>query len=105
MVLVFGQFIVLSAQGFVPIFNEYLAENLYMVHSAMVRVNLKDARINLGSRQQRFNIPDAPGTNLLSLEYKVTKNARLGLKIIKDHNGYHSKKLQLPHLRLPNLFE
>jgi type IX secretion system PorP/SprF family membrane protein len=90
-VLVFGQFIVLSAQGFVPIFNEYLAENLYMVHPAMVGVNLKNARVNLGSRQQWFNVPNAPGTNLLTLEYKATKNATIGLQLIKDHNGYHSK--------------
>jgi type IX secretion system PorP/SprF family membrane protein len=91
MVLVFGHFTVSSAQGFVPIFNEYLAENLYMVHPAMIGVNLKNARINLGSRQQWFNVPDAPGTNLLTLEYKATKNAILGLQLIKDHNGYHSK--------------
>ena len=90
-VLVFGQFMVISAQGFVPLLNEYLAENLYVIHPAMVGVNLKNARINLGSRQQWFNVPNAPGTNLLTLEYKATKNVSLGLQLLKDHNGYHSK--------------
>jgi type IX secretion system PorP/SprF family membrane protein len=90
-VLVFGQFMVISAQGFVPLFNEYLAENLYVIHPAMVGVNLKNARINLGSRQQWFNVPNAPGTNLLTAEYKATKNVSLGLQLLKDHNGYHSK--------------
>ena len=63
MVLAFGQFMVISAQGFVPLFNEYLAENLYVIHPAMEGVNLKNARINLGSRQQWFNVPNAPRNN------------------------------------------
>ena len=90
-ILITGYFQKGNAQGFVPLFNEYLSENLYMVHPAMVGTNLKNIRLNFGSRQQWFNIPDAPGTDLLTLEYKATKNAILGLQLIKDHNGYHSK--------------
>ena len=81
----------LSAQGFTPIFNEYLAENLYIAHPAMVGVNLNNMRVNLGSRQQWFNVPEAPGTNLLTLEYKASKNVVAGLQMVKDHNGYHSR--------------
>ena len=78
-------------QGFVPLFNEYLSENLYVIHPAMAGTNLKSMRINTGSRQQWFDLPEAPGTNLLTLEYRASKNSILGAQFISDHNGYHSK--------------
>lgn len=90
-ILLLGYFQKGNAQGFVPLFNEYLSENLYVIHPAMVGTNLINFRLNLGSRQQWFNIPEAPGTDLLTLEYKATRNVIIGMQFIKDHNGYHSK--------------
>ncbi len=81
-----------QSQGFIPMFNEYLSENLYVTHPAMVGVNLSGTRIQFGIRKQWFNIEDAPGTNLLTFEYKAKANSILGVQIINDHNGYHSKK-------------
>ena len=37
------------SQGFIPMFNEYLSENLYVIHPAMVGVNLSGARIQFGN--------------------------------------------------------
>jgi len=91
MVILLNSFNVKS-QGFIPMFNEYLSENLYVAHPAMVGVNLSGTRIQFGSRKQWFNIKEAPGTNLLTLEYKAKANSILGVQIINDHNGYHSKK-------------
>ena len=79
------------SQGFIPMFNEYLSENLYVIHPAMVGVNLSGARIQFGNRNQWFEIEDAPGTKLLTLEYKAKANSILGIQLIDDHNGYHSK--------------
>ena len=82
----------IKSQGFIPMFNEYLSENLYVTHPAMVGVNLSGARIQFGVRKQWFNLEEAPGTNLLTFEYKAKANSILGLQVINDHNGYHSKK-------------
>ncbi|MBL29670.1 MAG: hypothetical protein CMC81_00275 [Flavobacteriaceae bacterium] len=78
-------------QGFIPMFNEYLSENLYFIHPAMVGVNLSGTRIQFGNRQQWIDIQDAPGTKLLTLEYKAKANSIFGVQMIDDHNGYHSK--------------
>lgn len=78
-------------QGFVPLFNEYLSENLYMIHPAMAGTNLKTLRITTGSRQQWFDLPEAPQTNLLTIEYRASRNSNLGGQFLKDQNGYHSK--------------
>ena len=40
----------------VAMFNEYLSENLYVIHPAMVGVNLSGARIQFGNRNQWFEI-------------------------------------------------
>ena len=86
-------------------FNEYLSENLYFIHPAMVGVNLSGTRIQFGNRQQWIDIQDAPGTKLLTLEYKAKANSIFGVQLIDDHNGYHSKKFCLHNLWLSNLFK
>lgn len=77
------------AQGTQLFFQEYLAENLYLIHPAMAGVNLNGSRFHFGSRTQWMTLENAPKTQYASFEYQANAKNTLGLKFFNDHNGYH----------------
>ena len=80
----------LQAQEDIPLYQDYLSENYYLIHPAMAGHNLSGFRIATGIRKQWFNQKNAPSTQLLSLEFNPNPKNGLGFLFYKDSNGYNA---------------
>ena len=90
-ILFIGFFNLGQAQGTTLYFQEYLAENLYLIHPAMAGVNLSNTRFNFGSRSQWSGLENSPRTQYSSIEYQTNAQNTLGVKVFNDKNGYHNQ--------------
>jgi len=79
------------AQGYRLYFQEYLAENLYLIHPAMAGVNLSNTRFNFGTRTQWIDLENSPQTQFATFEYQASAQNTLGVKFYNDINGYHQQ--------------
>ena len=79
------------AQGYRLYFQEYLAENMYLIHPAMAGVNLGKTRFNFGTRTQWADLENSPQTQFASFEYQASAQNTLGAKFYNDANGYHQQ--------------
>ncbi|MGB0375822.1 MAG: PorP/SprF family type IX secretion system membrane protein [Flavobacteriaceae bacterium] len=80
----------LWSQEDLPLYQDYLSENYYVVHPAMLGHNLTKIRVATGLRKQWLNQKKSPTTQLLSLEYNPNPKNGLGLLVYNDSNGYNS---------------
>ncbi len=87
----------LTAQEGIPIYHDYLSDNLFLVHPSMAGASYC-GKVRMTGRMQWFGIEDAPALETLSFHTHLGENARTGIGaiIFNDQNGYHSQKgLQL----------
>lgn len=91
LIFLFGLFHLGQAQGTTLHFQEYLAENLYVIHPAMAGVNLSTSRFNFGSRSQWSGLDNSPRTQYSTIEYQANAQNTLGIKVFNDRNGYHNQ--------------
>ena len=83
---------IVKAQGTTLYFQEYLSENLYLIHPAMAGVNLNNTRFNFGSRSQWLGVDKSPSTQFSTIEYQANSQSTIGIKLYNDRNGYHNQK-------------
>jgi len=83
----------LSAQGTLPIYSDYLSDNVYLIHPAAAGVG-DCAKARFTARQQWAGIPNAPELQTLSVHTKFSENSNTGLGFVlfNDKNGFHSQK-------------
>lgn len=78
------------AQEGIPVYSDYLSDNLYLLHPSMAGAALAN-QIRLTARQQWFDVDDAPNLQTLSINGRVGDKVGLGGIAFADQNGYFSQ--------------
>jgi type IX secretion system PorP/SprF family membrane protein len=81
------------AQETLPIYQDYLSDNVYLVHPSAAGIG-NSSKLRFTARQQWAGVPDAPSLQTLSFHTKFSEysNAGYGFVLFNDKNGYHSQK-------------
>ena len=80
----------LYAQDGLPIYSDYFADNLYLVHPSMAG-GADYTKLRVTARQQWFDQDDAPNLQTLSFNTRLGERSGLGAIIFNDKNGFHSQ--------------
>ena len=82
-----------NSQETLPIYQDYLSDNVYLIHPAAAGIG-NSSKLRFTARQQWAGIPDAPALQTLSFHTKLGEytNAGYGLILFNDKNGFHSQK-------------
>jgi len=87
-------FLISSLYGFsqdgIPIYSEYLADNLYLLHPSMAGAATHN-QLRLTARQQWFDQDEAPNLQTLSFNARLGERSGVGAIFYNDKNGYHSQ--------------
>lgn len=87
-------FLSISLSGFsqegIPIYSDYLSDNMYLLHPSMAGVAPR-TQIRLTARQQWFDEHDAPNLQTLSFNTRIGQRSGIGAIAYNDKNGYHSQ--------------
>ena len=81
----------ISAQETLPIYSDYLSDNVYLVHPSAAGIGTC-GKLRVTSRTQWSGVEDAPALQTLSAHTRVGENAGVGLILFNDKNGYHSQQ-------------
>ncbi|MEW7277316.1 type IX secretion system membrane protein PorP/SprF [Aquimarina sp. 2201CG1-2-11] len=84
LLLVISQFV--SSQEGIPIYADYLSDNLYLVHPAMAGASNAN-KIRLTARKQWFDVDNAPNLQTFNINFRAGEKSGLGGIIYKDENG------------------
>lgn len=79
-----------SAQGTLPIYSDYLSDNMYLVHPTAAGMS-NSAELRLTHRQQWSSNTDAPSLQTVSIHNRFGAKTALGAIIFNDKNGFHSQ--------------
>lgn len=81
------------SQETLPIYQDYLSDNVYLVHPSAAGIG-NSSKLRLTARQQWAGIPNAPALQTLSFHTRFGEyaNAGYGLILFNDKNGFHSQK-------------
>jgi type IX secretion system PorP/SprF family membrane protein len=82
-----------NSQETLPIYQDYLSDNVYLVHPSAAGIG-NSSKLRFTARQQWAGIPNAPALQTLSFHTKVGEesNAAYGFVFFNDKNGFHSQK-------------
>ena len=87
-------FLISSLYGYsqdgIPIYSEYLADNLYLLHPSMAGAATHN-QLRLTARQQWFDQDEAPNLQTLSFNARLGERSGVGAIFYNDKNGYHSQ--------------
>lgn len=96
-ILIFSLLFIFSSKSYtqetLPIYQDYLSDNVYLIHPAAAGIG-NSSKLRFTARQQWAGIPDAPALQTLSFHTKLGEysNAGYGLILFNDKNGFHSQK-------------
>ncbi|MDH7445343.1 PorP/SprF family type IX secretion system membrane protein [Aquimarina sp. 2201CG14-23] len=76
---------VFSQEG-IPVYADYLSDNLYLVHPAMAGASNAN-KIRLTARKQWFDVDNAPSTQSANINFRTGDKVGLGGIIYRDENG------------------
>ena len=83
--------LVSRAQEGIPVYWDYLTENLYLLHPSMAgAANFN--QIRLTGRQQWFDVEDAPNLYTAAVNGRVGDKVGLGAILFSDENGNFSQR-------------
>ncbi|WP_336092119.1 PorP/SprF family type IX secretion system membrane protein [Leeuwenhoekiella sp. CH_XMU1409-2] len=80
-----------KAQEGVPVYWDYLTENLYLLHPSMAGAANAN-QIRLTGRQQWFDVEDAPNLYTAAINGRVGEKVGLGMQLFSDENGNFSQR-------------
>ncbi len=82
-----------NSQETLPIYQDYLSDNVYLVHPSAAGIG-NSSKLRFTARQQWAGIPNAPALQTMSFHTKFGEesNAGYGLVLFNDKNGFHSQK-------------
>ncbi|WP_457616389.1 PorP/SprF family type IX secretion system membrane protein [Lutibacter sp.] len=80
-----------NAQETLPVYSDYLSDNVYLIHPAAAGIG-NCGKVRVTARSQWNGIPDAPALQTLSIHSRVGENMGAGLILFNDKNGYHSQQ-------------
>jgi len=89
-ILFISSFLFAQAQDGIPVYTDYFADNLYLLHPSMAgAANYNKLRIS--ARQQWFDQDDAPNLQTISFNARMGERSGIGAIVFNDKNGYHSQ--------------
>jgi len=80
----------LNAQETLPIYSDYLSDNVYLVHPAAAGIG-NCGKLRLTARNQWADVSGSPELQTLSFHTRVNDKAAVGGIVFNDKNGYHSQ--------------
>lgn len=83
--------VLVRAQETLPIYSDYLSDNVYLVHPSAAGIG-NCGKIRFTARSQWSGMDDAPSLQTLSAHKRVGENAGVGFILFNDKNGYHSQQ-------------
>lgn len=86
--LVFFQFS--YSQDGIPLYSDYFADNLYILHPSMAGA-ANSGQVRLTARQQWFDQTNAPNLQTLSANLRIGEQSGIGAIAFNDKNGFHSQ--------------
>ena len=78
------------SQDGIPIYSDYFADNLYLLHPSMAGAAARN-QVRLTARKQWFDTENAPNLQTLSFNARVGERSGVGAILFNDRNGYHSQ--------------
>lgn len=90
-VLFIAPFIVFSQERGIPVYSDYLTDNLYLLHPSMAGA-AQYGKIRLTGRTQWFDVDDAPHLETFSVNGRVGDRVGLGGILYNDKNGRFSQQ-------------
>ncbi|MBT8261669.1 MAG: type IX secretion system membrane protein PorP/SprF [Bacteroidia bacterium] len=88
LLLFIGSFV--HAQDGIPVYSDYFADNLYLIHPSMAGAAAHN-QLRLTARQQWFDQDEAPNLQTLSFNARLGERSGVGAIVFNDRNGYHSQ--------------
>lgn len=79
-----------NAQDGIPIYSDYFADNLYLLHPSMAGA-ANSGQLRLTARQQWFDQDNAPNLQTLAANVRLGEKSGLGAIAFNDRNGFHSQ--------------
>lgn len=83
--------IFVKGQETLPIYSDYLSDNVYLVHPAAAGIG-NCGKIRFTARNQWSGIENAPSLQTLNASTRIGENTGVGLILFNDKNGYHSQQ-------------
>jgi type IX secretion system PorP/SprF family membrane protein len=82
-----------NSQETLPIYQDYLSDNVYLVHASAAGIG-NSSKLRFTARQQWAGIPNAPALQTMSFHTRLGEdsNAGYGFVLFNDKNGFHSQK-------------
>ncbi len=81
----------MSAQETLPVYSDYLSDNVYLVHPAAAGIG-NCGKIRFTARAQWLGESDAPALQTLSFQTRIGEKGGIGAVLFNDKNGYHSQQ-------------
>jgi len=78
------------SQDGIPVYSDYLSDNLYLLHPSMAGAASYN-QIRLTARKQWFGEDDSPALQTLNFNARLGERSGVGAIFINDKNGYHSQ--------------
>ena len=98
----------LDAQETLPVYTDYLTDNVYLLHPAAAGIG-NCSKLRLTGRQQWFDAEEFPQLQTISFHTGLGEHNGLGMILFNDRNGYHSQMgAQLTyayHIKLGNPYD
>jgi type IX secretion system PorP/SprF family membrane protein len=82
-----------NSQETLPIYQDYLSDNVYLVHPSAAGIG-NSSKLRFTARQQWAGVPNAPALQTMSFHSRFNEesNAGYGFVMFNDKNGFHSQK-------------
>ena len=80
-----------ESQETLPIYSDYLSDNVYLVHPSAAGIG-NTGKLRFTARQQWAGVKDAPSLQTISYHNRFREKAALGFILFNDSNGFHSQK-------------
>ncbi len=84
-------FVVFSQERGIPVYSDYLTDNLYLLHPSMAGA-AQYGKIRLTGRTQWFDVDDAPHLETLSANGRIGDKVGVGGILYNDKNGRFSQQ-------------
>ena len=81
----------LQAQEGIPVYYDYLTDNLFLIHPAMAGAS-SCSKARLTGRMQWTGVKDFPMLQTLNVSAHLGKSSGFGVILYNDRNGYYSQK-------------
>ena len=82
---------IITAQDAIPVFADYLSDNLYLLHPSTAGLSTK-SKVRLTGRQQWFDVDDSPNLATASINGRVGERVGVGGILFADSNGFFSQR-------------